>query len=367
MKKDSLKTQKALRREVEAAAIRLAAVIEHIDEGITLSDTNGHFAIFNSNMGDITGYTMQEANSDDNFIGLICPDPDQRRKAMQRMDEVEKKGGVREVEMVIRAKDGMQKTLLVSTSLMYPREGKMFLSVYRDVSAHKMMDQLKDEFISTVSHELRTPLAIVKEGISLVLDEIPGKINSEQAKVLNSAKVNIDRLARIINRLLDMSKIEAGKIEVKKRVVNLIDIVKEVVRSFGPKIKEKSLSLKMSLPPYKGDIFADEDMVTQVITNLLDNAIKFTKSGTIQVSIKSAADNVECSVSDTGTGIARTDMPKLFGKFQQFSRAVGSGERGTGLGLSIAKSIINMHGGIIRVESELGKGTKVVFTLPKST
>lgn len=365
MKKDSLKAQEALKKEAEAAAMRLAAVIEHIDEGITLSDAKGHFEIFNSNMGDITGYTMQEANSHDNFIGLICPDPDERRKAMQRSAEVEKKGGVREVEMVIRAKDGTQKTLLVSTSLMHPRGGKLFLSVYRDISTYKMMDQLKDEFIGTVSHELRTPLSIVKEGISLILDEIPGKINSAQAKVLSSAKVNIDRLARIINRLLDISKIEAGKVEVKKRSVNLADIVEEVIRSFGLKMKEKGLGVKVSLPSNGVEIFADEDMITQVVTNLVDNAVKFTRSGNIQVSIKAALGNVECSVSDTGIGIARIDMPKLFRKFQQFGRASGPGEKGTGLGLSIAKSIIDMHGGIIRVESELGKGTKVTFTLPK--
>ena len=227
------------------------------------------------------------------------------------------------------------------------------------------LDRLKSDFISTVSHELRTPLAITKEGIGLVLDEIPGKINEKQQKILTTARNNIDRLARIINNLLDMSKIEAGKIGLKKELINIRSLIQQLTFSFEPKVKDKGLELKVNLPKEEIDIYVDADRVMQVFTNLVYNAIKFTKVGFIEVSVRQKDSEVECSVADTGIGISKKDLPEVFSKFRQFGRTADAGEKGTGLGLSIAKGIIDMHGGRIWLESEFGKGTKFTFTLPK--
>lgn len=230
------------------------------------------------------------------------------------------------------------------------------------------LDKLKTDFISTVSHELRTPLSITKEGISLVLDRIPGEINEKQERLLVTAKDNIDRLARIINSLLDISKIEAGKLELKRSLVNITDLIKLIVSSFEPKVNKKGLELKTTLlPKAKSEIYADADKIIQVLTNLVNNALKFTEEGFIEVSIEEKDNMLQCAVIDTGMGVSKDDLPKIFSKFQQFGRTEGGGDRGTGLGLSIARGLVEMHHGEIRVESELGKGSKFIFTLPKYT
>lgn len=229
------------------------------------------------------------------------------------------------------------------------------------------LDELKSEFISTVSHELRTPLSIIKEGISLVLDKIPGEINEKQFKILDISKYNIDRLARIIDNLLDISKIEAGKVELRRSLINISEVVKRAASSFEPRISEKGLKMNLDVDDVAGSVWADTDKITQVLTNLIGNAVKFTSSGAIDISCKDKGDQVVCSVSDTGVGISKEDMPKVFSKFQQFGRTSGAGDKGTGLGLSIAKSIVDMHDGVIWVESEPGKGSKFAFKLYKYT
>ncbi len=232
----------------------------------------------------------------------------------------------------------------------------------------KQLDQLKSSFVSTVSHELRTPLSIIKESVSLILDRIPGEINEKQKRILDILKFNIDRLARIIDGLLDISKIEAGKVELKRSLINMTNIVKEITSSFEIKIKEKGLVLKLDIDNGRiGKVYADPDRIAQVFINLISNAIKFTSSGYIEVSCKDRNDTVMCSVKDTGVGISKSDLPKLFDKFQQFGRVAGAGEKGTGLGLSIAKGIIEMHSGFISVESEPGVGSHFTFVLHKYT
>ncbi|MFH1046130.1 MAG: PAS domain-containing sensor histidine kinase [Candidatus Omnitrophota bacterium] len=236
------------------------------------------------------------------------------------------------------------------------------------------LDRLKSEFVSTVSHELRTPLSITKEGISLILDGIPGEINEKQIKILTTARNNIDRLARIINDLLDISRIESGKMKLKKELVNIKGLVQQVATAFQPKIQEKGLELKVALPKEKIDIYADSDRIIQVLTNLAYNSIKFTEKGYIKIAVSEKENELECSVSDTGIGISPDNLSRLFNKFLQFGRIAGAGEKGTGLGLSIAKQIVKMHNGDMWAESpferkkdDFGPGAKLTFNLPKYT
>ena len=227
------------------------------------------------------------------------------------------------------------------------------------------LDRLKSDFISTVSHELRTPLAITKEGITLIQDGILGEINEKQVKVLMTARDSIDRLARLITGLLDISKIETGNIEIKKSLISVTKVAGQVASFFESKAADKGLELRANLPESGVDAYADNDRIIQVFTNLVGNALKFTDKGHIEISVEEREDEIECSVEDTGKGVSKEDIPKMFVKFQQIDRVHGDGERGTGLGLSIAKSIVEMHEGKIWVESEVDKGTKFIFTLPK--
>ncbi len=238
-------------------------------------------------------------------------------------------------------------------------------------AAHKALqklDELKSEFVSVVSHELRTPLATMREFTSILSDEIPGKLTKEQKQYTDIIKDSIDRLTRLITNLLDISNLEAGKIELKKTLVNFSDWVTGILATFKSQADEKHIELKMRIPTPGIDICVDPDRITQVFINLIDNALRFTpESGQLTVEIKDMEKEMECSVADTGIGISEQDLPKVFDKFQQFGRIPGSGEKGTGLGLSIAKNIVEMHHGKIRVESKMGAGTKFTFTPPKDT
>jgi len=233
-----------------------------------------------------------------------------------------------------------------------------------EVEERRRVERLKDDFVSTVSHELRTPLAITREGVSLLIDGIPGPINEKQAKVLTTAKGNVDRLTRIINDLLDISKIEAGRMDIKHERIGVDKLIEHARVSLAPLAKQKGLRFEVHVPEESVEVFADEDRLVQVLNNLISNAIKFTKEGGVTVSVSVDDGSMRCVIEDTGTGISEDDMPRLFHKFVQIGRTHGAGRKGTGLGLVIAKNIVELHGGKIWVESELGKGTRFAFELP---
>lgn len=246
------------------------------------------------------------------------------------------------------------------------RNRETFLhAMVRDITERKKVEEFRNDIVRTVSHELRTPLSIEKEGINLLLDGSAGRINANQQMILQSVMKNIDRLARMIDNLLDLSRIETGKLKLEKKPVDLSKFVCEAVSEFQNKISQKKLKLEIDLPKKEIKIDVDADKVTQVFGNLLDNAVKFTKRGSIQISIDVLKNEVECSIQDTGKGISSENTAKIFEKFQQYGRVAGPGEKGLGLGLSIARGIIEMHHGRIWVTSKLGKGTRVTFTLPR--
>jgi len=238
--------------------------------------------------------------------------------------------------------------------------------VFRDITEAKEIDRMKTELISNVSHELRTPLTTIKEGISLVVDGSLGPINADQKAALAIAKQDIDRLARLINDLLDISKIEAGRMELKKSSVDISSLAEEVLFSFQNQAGKKHIQLKTRLKRGLPPLYIDPDKISQVLANLISNGIKFTpENGSITLGVKDKGKEVEISMADTGVGISQDNMARLFDRFSQFNRVYGPGERGTGLGLAISKEIVEMHGGLIWVESEVGKGSTFTFSLPQ--
>lgn len=239
------------------------------------------------------------------------------------------------------------------------------VTAIRDITERKQLEQLKDEFVSTVSHELRTPLAVIREGVSQIVDGLHGQTTQDQKEILSMTLANIDRLRRIINDLLDISKIEVGKMELRRELVDMAALVREVAALFKVPAKNKGLEIREDLPKEKVEVYADRDKMIQVFNNLFGNALKFTEKGRVGVSLVNRERVLECAVSDTGKGISERDLPRVFSKFQQFGRSEGGGEKGTGLGLAITKAIVEMHQGKIRVESRLEEGTRFIFTLPK--
>ncbi len=231
----------------------------------------------------------------------------------------------------------------------------------------KRLDQLKTDLVSMVSHELRTPLATIKEFTAILADQLGGPLTASQQEFLGIIKGNVDRLSRIIDDLLDMAKIEAGRVLLHKGFIEVRPLVDQVIASMRPMAESKQVAIRVELPPELSAAFADGDKIAQVLLNLLSNAVKYTDGpGTVSIRVQEHTDTVQFDVTDTGTGIAREDVPKLFQKFQQFQRLPGaSGSKGTGLGLAISKRLIELHGGKIWAASEPGRGSTFSFTLPK--
>jgi len=230
----------------------------------------------------------------------------------------------------------------------------------------KELDQLKSDFLSTVSHELRTPIAIMREGVSLCLNEGVGSLNPTQRKLLNDTQSNIDRLNRLVTDLLDLSRIEEGKLTLRRSSVDICSIVDKVKSNYDPQAQKRGIQIVTKLPERPLTLFVDEDKVTQIFNNLMSNAIRFSnENGSITIEIIDNENDIECHVSDTGIGISEENINRLFSKFEQVGRLSGSGYKGTGLGLAITKGLVEKHGGTIHVRSSVGAGSTFTFTLKK--
>ena len=217
-----------------------------------------------------------------------------------------------------------------------------------------------------IAHEIRAPLGIVKESIALVVDKVLGKTNEKQQHVLTTARRNVDRIDRIIMNLVDISKLEAGRMELQKAPMDLMGVVRQTLDVFHAPADALHLKLKAVSPREKVSVVADKERIATVLKHLVGNAVKFTEKGSIEVLVEEGKDRVSCTVRDTGVGIGPENMPKLFTKYQQLGWVSGGGEKGMGLGLSIAKGIVELHGGSIRAESAPGKGSMFTFTLPRN-
>ncbi|MDD5225887.1 MAG: ATP-binding protein [Candidatus Omnitrophica bacterium] len=227
------------------------------------------------------------------------------------------------------------------------------------------LDRLKDDFVSIVAHELRNPLGVVREAAALILDGLVGPVSEDQKKYIEMIKHTGDRLIHITTDLLDLAKIESGKIVVNYEKIDLLSVVRQSSEGIALRAQKKGIALLEDFPGEKLEIMGDFDKLFQVMTNLLNNAVKFTEKGSITVEIKDLGDEVRCAVKDTGPGISRENLTRLFSKFEQFGKPTTSAEKGSGLGLVIAKSIVEAHGGSMGAESELGKGSAFFFVLPK--
>lgn len=223
------------------------------------------------------------------------------------------------------------------------------------------ISKAKSDFISSVSHELRTPLTSVKGFSSLLADEKFGKLPEDAKKRLVKVDENVNKLMSIVNTLLDISRIESGKLEVKIAPFELTKLIKDVADFLGPQIESKSLKLILDVPK-NIDAYMDKSLIERVLINLINNAIKFTPDkGQIKVSCAKEADKITLAISDTGCGIKKDDLEKVF---QEFYRTETTARiKGSGLGLSLVKKIIETHKEKIWAESEIEKGTTFHFTL----
>ncbi|MEI6845513.1 MAG: ATP-binding protein [Candidatus Firestonebacteria bacterium] len=228
----------------------------------------------------------------------------------------------------------------------------------------KKIDILKTELISKMYHEFRTPLSVMMESVNIVADGSCGKVNEEQKDFLDMAARNVERLVRLINEALFSEKKEGGEEKFEMKEYDINELVAASLEMITPVAEKSGLTLESRPGPGLPKIKFNTDRITQVLINLLNNAIKFTHAGKITLTTEKDGGYVKVSITDTGHGIKKEDLHKLFGKFEQISAGNEGETRGTGLGLSICKEIILDHKGNIWAESEWGKGTTFSFTLP---
>ncbi len=222
----------------------------------------------------------------------------------------------------------------------------------------------KSEFLANTSHELRTPLNAILGYTELIQDDIYGEVPEKIREVLVRVQSNGRHLLGLINDVLDLSKIEAGKLTLSIADYSMKQVVQTVVTGTEALAAEKKLALRALVPEDLPTGKGDERRITQALLNLVGNAIKFTETGEVAVKASAANGAFEVSVSDTGPGISIKDQQRIFDEFQQADSSVTRKKGGTGLGLSISKRIIELHGGRMWVESEVGRGSTFAFSLP---
>lgn len=272
-------------------------------------------------------------------------------------------GGVTEAEI----SEPEHRILEVRTNPVLDRAGHYLgcVSTLHDVTAEREIAVMKNEFVSMVSHELRTPLTSIKGYVDLIVDGEAGEINDVQLEFLQIVQENSDRLVSLINDLLDISRIESGRVHLKIEPLELADVVQGVLDTFRTYADQSDVTLKTSVGGSMPRVAADRDRVGQVLMNLVSNAIKYSPGGgAVTISVEPQGDFVNVGVTDSGIGISEEDQRQLFTKFFRVDSSLTREIGGTGLGLSICKSVVELHGGTIWATSSEGEGSTFAFSLP---
>ncbi|MDZ4169399.1 MAG: response regulator [Coriobacteriia bacterium] len=257
--------------------------------------------------------------------------------------------------------------LEVRTSPVTDRDGHYLgcISTLHDVTATREIAIMKNEFVSMVSHELRTPLTSIKGYVDLIVDGEAGEINDVQREFLQIVQENSDRLVSLINDLLDISRIESGRVHLRIEPLEPIDIINGVMGTFRTYADQSGITLTARIPSDLPRVAVDGDRIGQVLMNLTSNAIKYSPGGgEVTLGASHAGDFVEFRVTDTGLGISEEDQRQLFNKFFRVDSSLTREIGGTGLGLSICKSVVELHGGAVSVTSVLGEGSTFGFSVP---
>ncbi len=359
--KDSLEEKVQERtRELEISERKYRRIIEDSFDPIIIINEKSVITGWNKGAELTFGYREAEVTGQPVDI-LIIGD---KIKIKQRIEkELRENGYIRNYVVQWHTKDNEPVYVNITASIL--GDGAVCM-IARDITQEKRVDQMKSDFVSNVSHELRTPLTSIKGAVELVLGTAEATTSGTQRELLNIIKNNTVRLIRLISDLLDLSKIESGKIEMEMKTCLVGTIFYDTVNEIRPLAERKGVTLNVQGPGESAEIYCDKDKVTQIIVNLVGNAIKFTPAGGLITLAGEESDaGIKIRVTDSGIGIPRSQFERIFERFQQVDSSSTRVQGGTGLGLAIAKSIVEAHKGRIWVESELGKGSTFTFTIPK--
>lgn len=351
------------------------AISQAAMDAIIMLDNDGKIIEWNRAAEGMFAYSREEAFGKE-IHELLVPERyhDLCKKGFARFKktgEGSAVGNLTKLEAV--RKDGTEFPVELSISAVKIKDRWHAIGIVRDITEREEMEKMKSEFLSIASHELRTPMTSIKNAVEIIVKGKAGEVNETQAKFLSMADRNIKRLSALINDLLDISKIESKKMQFNYSQVDTADSVEHVFNTLKPLADTKSLTLKADIADGTPPVYADDNRVEEVLLNLVGNAIKFTDNmGEIRVATKikkevsdaGLKDFLEITVEDEGVGIAKEHLNHIFEKFYQVGGSLARRYDSTGLGLSICKGVIEAHGGKIRCESDEGKGSRFIFTLP---
>ncbi len=351
-------------RVADAERRHTEAVIFSISDAVLFVDPFGELVLANTAAEELFGFSLADARR--RPIERLVDDPTLIRLIQQaRADGPE--GLRRQVEHAA-TRDGKLKTfkITLSTVLDAQEEPRGVVAVFHDITREREIAQMKTDFVSAVSHELRTPLAGIRAYVEMLIDgEAPDE--DTRREFYDIIESQTDRLQRLVTKILDISRIESGVIDIHPERVQSNDVVREVVGMMTPHARKKGLTLDTQLCESLPELIADRDLLHQAIMNLVSNGIKYTEEGgrvIVRTNCEQDASRCVIEVSDNGIGIGTEDLPRIFDKFFRTPDSVGAAKEGTGLGLNLVKHIVEtVHHGEISVISERGVGTTVTVRL----
>ncbi len=350
-----------LKRYTEMQADKLNAVLFSINDGIIMTDYSGNVILSNRCVAPLLGLDSSENMAGKNIRHII-----RRKEVEESLKEVRETEDtvVREIDL---SAEKSPKHIRMDTSMVrHSDSGELLgtVTVIRDITLEKQLEQLKEDFIHSITHDLRSPMTSIRGFLEFLLDGSSGELNEQQKEFLQIIDESSKRLLGMINNILDVAKMESGTMPMDKEEFSLLSEAGDVVKTFEAQALRDRIDLKAEEVNGPGIVYADRTLMHRVITNLVGNALKFTpEEGSVTVRVEEAGDEAEVSVIDTGQGMPPEYVKKIFKKFEQVKGSRGR-RKGTGLGLTITKYIVESHGGRIWAESEEGKGSKFTFRIP---
>jgi len=370
------KRARDLAKEMSLQAQYAQVVLDSIADGVYSTDMSRIIKTWSKGAERITGWTAQEA------IGRSCADflrhTDDSGEALCEVDcpliEAFRTGKSVAKEAWVHAKDGRAIPVSITVGPIFDEKGEVVgaVEVFRDVSKEreliesiKQANALKDQFLANMSHELRTPLNSIIGFAELLREQVFGPLNDRQLRYVENILRSGEHLLTLINDILDLSKIEAGAVEVEREPVNLKEVLEWSLTMQSERAKKHNISLDLEVDGDIGIIETDPTKLKQILLNLISNAVKFTpEGGKVTVRAKKRDEEIEISVSDTGIGVPKDQLDRIFEPFVQLDSSLSRRYEGAGLGLALTRRLVELLGGRIWVESEVGKGSTFSFTLP---